>query len=106
MQVLRKLIILMLLITLGLPFAGCMPTMGRAFPVHQVKHIEIGKTTQSEIRQTFGAPYRTGLEDGFRTWTYGEYSMKYNRDLVIRFDDQNKVKSYSFSSSLPEDENL
>lgn len=106
MQVLRKLIILMLLITLGLPFAGCMPTMGRAFPVHQVKHIEIGKTTQSEIRQTFGAPYRTGLEDGFRTWTYGEYSTKYNRDLVIRFDDQNKVKSYSFSSSLPEDENL
>lgn len=95
-----------LLAALALPFAGCMPTMGSTFPVHQVRQIEIGKTTQAEIRQTFGAPWRTGLEDGFRTWTYGEYSMKYSRDLVIRFDEQNRVKSYSFSSSLPEDQNL
>jgi len=32
--------------------------------------------------------------------------MKMTRDLVIRFDDKNVVKSYSFSSSYPEDENL
>jgi hypothetical protein len=32
--------------------------------------------------------------------------MKITRDLVIRFDDQNVVESYSFSSSVPEDEDL
>lgn len=106
MTTLRSLTTLALLAALSLPLTACMPTMGRAFPVQQVRQIEIGKTTQAEIRQIFGEPWRTGLEDGNRTWTYGEYSVKYNRDLVIRFDDAKIVKSYSFSSSLPEDQNL
>ena len=97
---------LLLLSSLGLPMTGCMPSAGRPFPVQQVRKIEINKTTQAEIRQMFGDPWRTGLEDGKRTWTYGEYSTSYSRDLVIRFDDRNVVKSYSFSSSLPEDEKL
>jgi hypothetical protein len=80
--------------------------MGRPFPVQKVRQIELNKTTQAEIRQMFGDPWRTGLEDGKRTWTYGEYSTNITRDLVIRFDDQNRVKSYSFSSSVPGDENL
>ncbi|MGW8313533.1 MAG: outer membrane protein assembly factor BamE domain-containing protein [Desulfuromonadales bacterium] len=97
---------LLVVAALGLPLTGCMPSMGRPFPVQQVRKIEIGKTTQAEIRQMFGDPWRTGIEDGKRTWTYGEYSTGYTRDLVIRFDDRNVVRSYSFSSSLPEDENL
>jgi hypothetical protein len=101
------LITMLLLAVLGLPITGCMPSMmGRPFPVQQVRKIELHKTTQSEIRQMFGEPWRTGLEDGKRTWTYGEYSTSYSRDLVIRFDDDNTVRSYSFSSSRPEDENL
>jgi len=102
----KALTTLMLLAVLSLPVTGCTPSVGRAFPVKQVRQIEMGTTTKSEIRQMFGDPWRTGLEDGFRTWTYGEYSMKMTRDLVIRFDDKNVVKSYSFSSSYPEDENL
>ena len=98
---------LLLVIALGLPLTGCVPSSaGRPFPVQQVRKIEIGKTTQADIRQMFGDPWRNGIEDGKRTWTYGEYSIGYSRDLVIRFDDRNVVKSYSFSSSLPEDENL
>jgi len=97
---------LTLLATLRLPFAGCMPSVGRPFPVQQVRQIEIGTTTKAEIRQMFGDPWRTGVEDGFRTYTYGEYSVKKSRDLVIRFDEQDVVKSYSFSSSYPEDEKL
>jgi hypothetical protein len=95
-----------LLAVLSLPFTGCMPSVGRPFPVEQVRQIEIGVTTKDEIRTMFGDPWRTGVEDGFRTYTYGEYSVKMSRDLVIRFDDQDVVKSYSFSSSYPEDENL
>ncbi len=106
MRNLRPLITLMLLAILSLPATGCMPSVGRPFPVKQVRQIEIGTTSQIEIRQMFGNPWRTGIEDGFRTWTYGEYSVKKTRDLIIRFDDQNVVKSYSFSSSYPEDENL
>ena len=106
MHIPRPLITFMLLVVLSLPVIGCTHSMGRPFPVKQVRLIEINKTTQAEIRQMFGDPWRTGLEDGKRTWTYGEYSMQMTRDLVIRFDDQKVVKSYSFSSSLPEDENL
>ena len=102
----NRLTILLLFAALSLPLSACMPSVGRPFPVHQVRQIEIGKTTQQEIRQMFGDPWRTGLENGMRTWTYGEYGMKVSRDLVIRFDDQNVVKSYSFSSSAPEDENI
>ena len=102
----KPLITLMLLAIMSLPITGCMPSVGQPFPVKQVRQIEIGSTSKTEIRQMFGDPWRTGIEDGFRTWTYGEYSVKRSRDLVIRFDNQNVVKSYSFSSSYPEDENL
>lgn len=97
---------LVVLVALSLPLISCMPSMGRPFPVQQVRQIEVEKTTMAEIRRMFGDPWRTGLEDGNRTWTYGEYSMTLTRDLVIRFDELNVVKSYSFSSSAPEDENL
>jgi len=106
-KVMNLLITVLLLAALSMPFTGCMPSMmGRPFPVQQVPKIELHKTTKTEIRQMFGEPWRTGLEDGKRTWTYGEYSTSYSRDLVIRFDDDNTVRSYSFSSSRPEDENL
>ncbi len=106
MRFLRPLTTLMLLVVLSLPVISCMPSMGRPFPVQQVRQIEVKKTTMAEIRQMFGDPWRTGLDNGKKTWTYGEYSMTITRDLVIRFDDLNVVKSYSFSSSVPEDENL
>jgi len=106
MRMLRPLTTLLLLVALSLPFAGCMPTVGRAFPVYKIRDIEVEKTSMAEVRQMFGDPWRTGLENGKRTWTYGEYGVNISRDLVIRFDDQNLVKSYSFSSSVPEDENL
>ncbi len=106
MTKLRPLTILSLAILLSLPIYGCMPSVGRPFPVKQVRQLEIGTTTRAEVRQMFGDPWRTGIEDGFKTWTYGEYSVNNSRDLVIRFDEKGVVKSYSFSSSFPQDENL
>ena len=86
---------------------GCL-TVGEDFAVGRVSHIQIGKTTQHEVRQMLGEPWRTGLEDGQRTWTYGYY--KYNllgasqtRDLVVRYDDKGLVRSYTFNSTYPED---
>jgi len=83
--------------------SGC-ATVGQDFPVTSVSEIEIGKTTQNDIRAMFGSPWRIGIEDGQRTWTYGNYSYglfseKNAKDLLIRFDDKDVVVSYTFSTT-------
>jgi len=83
--------------------SGC-ATVGKDFSVPEVSDITIGKTTQKEIREMFGSPWRIGIEDGQRTWTYGKYSYgllgsKKAKDLVIRFDNRNVVSSYTFSTT-------
>lgn len=79
-------------------------TAGREFPKHAVARIKIGETTKEEIRQLFGAPWRSGLENGFQTWTYGTYRYQMfnspsTSDLVVRFDDNGVVTSYAFSTT-------
>jgi hypothetical protein len=89
---------------------GCM-NVGREFPVEPVRKIEIGKTTQRDVRGMFGEPWRTGIEDGERTWTYGRYHYSLfgeavTRDLVVRFDGRGVVTSYTFNSTHAEDAEL
>jgi hypothetical protein len=84
-------------------FTGC-ATVGHDFNVSQVSAIQIGKTTQSDIRAMFGAPWRVGIDDGRRTWTYGKYryslfSQAKTQDLVVRFDDKGIVVSYTFNTT-------
>jgi hypothetical protein len=83
--------------------AGC-ASAGRDFPVARVSDIHIGETTQGDIREMFGSPWRVGIEDGQRTWTYGKYRYSpfgeaRTQDLVIRFDEQNVVSSYTFNTT-------
>jgi outer membrane protein assembly factor BamE (lipoprotein component of BamABCDE complex) len=82
---------------------GCF-TVGQEFAGSRVPEIKIGQTTKQEITDIFGRPWRTGMEDGRTTWTYGIY--KYSvfgaddtQDLLIRFDPQGVVRSYTFSST-------
>jgi len=87
--------------------AGC-ATVGRDFPDSKVKEIKIGTTTESEIRTMFGPPWRVGIDDGQKTWTYGRYHYRLlgNRDakdLVVRFDKHNVVASYSFNTTNPQE---
>jgi hypothetical protein len=96
-------ILLVLASMLFLFSAGC-ATVGKDFSVANVSEIEIGKTTLKEIRSLFGPPWRVGLEDGKRTWTYGNYSYglfaeKKAKDLLVRFDDNDVVISYTFSTT-------
>ncbi|MFH1865490.1 MAG: hypothetical protein ABIK85_06365 [Candidatus Eisenbacteria bacterium] len=49
-------------------------SVGRKFPVSPVSEILIGETKDAEIREMFGEPWRVGVEDGRRTWTYGDYA--------------------------------
>lgn len=92
--------LLLLILLVGL---GC-ATVGREFPVERIGEIRIGETTQDEISAMFGSPWRIGLEDGQRTWTYGRYRYRLfgqasTEDLVIRFDDSGVVTSYSFNTT-------
>ena len=79
-------------------------TVGRDFPSDPVKLIENGKTTRADMRDMFGEPWRTGMEDGQKTWTYGYYRYRLfgetvTRDLLVRFDERGRVASYTFSTS-------
>ena len=91
---------------LSLFLAAC-ATVGRDFETARVADIKIGKTTQEDIEKMFGKPWRTGIEDGLRTWTYGKYHYSAfgktsTRDLVVRFDKYNVVASYTFNTTEPE----
>ncbi|MEW6087361.1 MAG: outer membrane protein assembly factor BamE [bacterium] len=82
---------------------GC-AAVGRDFAVSEVKKIQIGKTTQAEVRSTFGSPWRVGIENGKKTWTYGKYRYRLfgetsTKDLVILFDDKGIVESYTFNTT-------
>jgi hypothetical protein len=83
--------------------AGC-ATIGHDFPVDRVSDITIGKTTQDEVHLIFGDPWRVGIEDGERTWTYGKYRYRLfgdasTTDLVVRFNARGVVSSYSFNTT-------
>ena len=79
-------------------------TEGKSFPDYAVPDIKIGKTTESEIRKLFGPPWRTGMDDEDRTWAYGHYRYSLfgeakTEDLVIRFDKDGVVSSYTFNTT-------
>ena len=83
--------------------SGC-ATIGEDFPANKVNNIQVGKTTQKDLRDMFGSPWRTGVEDGQPTWTYGNYiyglfRAEKAKDLVIKFDDKKVVSSYTFSTT-------
>lgn len=86
--------------------AGCLAG-GRNFPGREaIDRIQIGKTTKLELMETFGTPYRMGVDDGDQTWTYAYWKIGvgkvYTRDLYIVFDKNDVVKSYSYNTNLPE----
>jgi hypothetical protein len=92
-----------ILLVMSLLMFGC-ATVGKDFPVESVSGIQIGKTTQQDIREQFGSPWRVGIEDGQNTWTYGKYRYRLigdasAPDLVIRFDNQDIVASFSFNTT-------
>jgi hypothetical protein len=85
-------------------WAGGCATVGHEFPVGRVPEIQIQRTTQEEIRAMFGDPWRVGVDDGQRTWTYGRYRYSLfgqpsTQDLVVRFDDRGVVASYTFNTT-------
>ena len=82
---------------------GCV-TVGQEFAASRVPEIKIGQTRRQDISELFGTPWRTGMEDGHPTWTYGIYKYALfggndSQDLLIRFDNQGLVRSYTFNTT-------
>jgi hypothetical protein len=89
----------------ALALTACL-NVGQDFPTDKIGQLQIGHTTRDEVHRMFGDPWRTGLEDGRRTWTYGRYKYRLigtteTRDLVIRFDPNGVVASYTFNAAPP-----
>jgi len=105
MSVAARGLVVIALATQAFVVSGCL-TVGRDFPDQPVTQIQIGRTDQAELRRLFGEPFRTGVEDGQQTWTYGYYRYSAfgatkTRDLVLRFDPQGVVQSYSYNTTVP-----
>lgn len=99
----RRKPVLILLMLLAL--SGC-ASVGRDFPAHLVTQIRIGETTRADIRALFGEPWRTGIENGQRTWTYASYRWSafgesQTTDLVVRFNEDGTVASWVFNTTEP-----
>lgn len=94
---------IMVLLAVLLVAAGC-ANMGKEFADRRVPDIQIGVTTQDDLRDMFGPPWRVGIEDGKTTWTYGKYQYRLigesrTKDLVIHFNNDNIVSSYVFNTT-------
>ena len=92
------------LLTGSLLFASSCISLGKDFPVSHVPTIKIGQTTKSEVSKLFGSPWLSGNQDGELAWTYGNYDHsvfgeRKAKDLVIQFDDNDLVTTYTFSTT-------
>ncbi len=88
--------------------AGCGGLkFGSDFPSPTKDMLVVGKTTKSDLLRFFGEPHQVGLDTGDPTWgwTYVQAftNQEFTKQLTVRLDERGAVKSYSFTSSFPED---
>ena len=100
MKSLRTIILSIFIIPL---VVGC-GTVGKDFDSSKITKIQNNLTTQLQVLDWFGVPYKEGTENRFTMWTYqvdtwqaiGEGQSK---GLVILFDDKNIVKAHRYESN-------
>ena len=85
---------------------GC-GSVGKNFSSEKVQNIQNNVTTQSEVLDWFGVPFKEGIENTHTMWTYqfdkyNVFTEAKSKDLVILFDENNIVKAYRFTSSIDE----
>ena len=98
---------LVCLLALGL-FTGCATMkIGRDFPSPDAHWIVAGKSDRWGLQRMLGEPYQVGFENGDPTWRWlyvqCEPAGASSKDLIVRFNSDGVVKSYSFTSNFPDD---
>ncbi|MZH02111.1 MAG: hypothetical protein F3745_01550 [Nitrospinae bacterium] len=91
------------LLALCMLVVGC-GTVGKDFDSSKVEKIQKNVTTQLEILEWFGVPYKEGTENNHTMWTYQLDTWQaigegISKGLVILFDDKNIVKAYRYESN-------
>ena len=84
--------------------AACYGTVGNNFDSSQIKSIQSNVTSQEEIFERFGAPFKKGVESDQAMWTYqfdkwNAVGPTHSKDLVILFDKENIVEAYRYTTS-------
>ena len=81
--------------------------LGREFPPPDAAQIKVNVMDKAGRLSVFGEPYQSGLDSGDRAsrWFYARTSTSdtMTKDFTVRFNANGSVKSYSFTSNLPED---
>ena len=98
--------VIIIVIILILAFGGCGGTVGKKFNTSKVENIINGTTTQTEIKNTFGKPFKTGIQNGKSIWLYEDNRYKLlgnetSKDLIIVFGPSGLVQSHQFMSNEP-----
>ena len=93
-------IILLALCTL---MVGC-GTVGKDFDSSKITKIQNNLTTQLQVLDWFGVPYKEGTENKYTMWTYQVDSWQaigegQSKGLVILFDEKNVVKAHRYESN-------
>ena len=83
---------------------ACYGTVGKNFDSSQLKNIQNNVTSQEEIFQRLGAPFKNVIEYNQTMWTYqfdiwNALGPAQSKDLVILFDNKNIVKAYRYTTS-------
>ncbi len=82
-------------------------TVGKNFDHTNVSKIKNSVTTQMEILDWFGVPYKEGEENNHIMWTYqfdkwSAFEDTRSKDLVLLFDEKNIVRAHRFTTNMPE----
>lgn len=97
---------ILLLVTL-ITFSAC-SNVGTNFDINLVKQIQKGKTTQAEIENMFGQPYKTGVQNAHPAWVYefNEYramGADASKDLIVVFNADKTVRTHQIMATRETD---
>jgi hypothetical protein len=102
----RPVLALTLALGLGLTACASVFSTGRDFPSPTRETIQTGTTAKADLVRLFGEPTQVGIDDGDPSWSWIYFkkgSPDLTKQLTVRFRPDGVVKSYSFTSSFPED---
>lgn len=91
-------------------FLSSCASLGKEF-TGDFKNIKINSTTRKEIENSFGFPFKAGIDSGLKTYQYAYIKIRpfidpQIKELTVRFNENDTVHGYSFYSSFNDDQKI